>query len=319
MKYWLAILALFCRLAAADPLAEDRAVAFTFDDLPFAAVPSEDDAYLAGMTQRLLDSVRQAGAPAVGFVNEKKLYREGQLDPARVDLLRSWLKAGFDLGNHTYSHLSLNQVPLKVFENDFLRGETVTRPLVQEEGHNLHWFRHPYLHVGKTDAEITEFQDFLTAHGYAIAPVTVNDSEWVFADAYAKAQEAGDAALAQRIGAAYIPYMSGVFDWAEKLTDDLFGHPIPQVLLLHANSLNADYFGQLAAMLRQRGYRFVTLAEALKDPAYSTPLQVTGLAGESWLERWSREAGLRPPPPPPVPGFVMQQAGRNAMAMDRGY
>jgi peptidoglycan/xylan/chitin deacetylase (PgdA/CDA1 family) len=319
MKYWLAILALICHLASAAPLAEDRTVAFTFDDLPFAAVPSQDDAYLTGMTQRLLDGVRQAGAPAVGFVNEKKLYREGQLDTARVDMLRDWLKAGFDLGNHAYSHISLNQVPLQVFENDLLRGETVTRPLVREEGHTLHWFRHPYLHIGKTNAEIEEFQRFLTAHDYAIAPVTINDSEWVFADAYAKAQEAGDAALAQRIGAAYIPYMNGVFAWAEKLTDDLFGHPIPQVLLLHANSLNADHFGQLAAMLKQRGYRFVSLAEALKDPAYSTPLQVTGLAGESWLERWSREAGLRPLPPPPVPGFVIQQAGRGAMAMDRGY
>jgi peptidoglycan/xylan/chitin deacetylase (PgdA/CDA1 family) len=319
MKYWLTALILFCQLAPAAPLPADRAVAFTFDDLPFAAVPSEDDSYLADMTQRLLHSLRQADAPAVGFVNERKLYVEGQLDPARVELLRSWLKAGFDLGNHTYSHVSLNQVPLHAFENDLLRGETVTRPLVQEEGHSLHWFRHPYLHIGKDAATISAFDSFLKEHGYAVAPVTVNDSEWVFAAAYAKAQVQGDPALAQRIGTAYVTYMAGVFAWAEQLTDDLFGHPIPQVLLLHANSLNADHFGQLAAMLKQRGYRFVSLADALKDPAYSAALTADGLEGESWLEHWSRNAGLRPLPPPPVPGFVLQQAGRAALTMDRGY
>lgn len=286
-----------------------RAVAITFDDLPFASAPTKDDAYLEKMTARLLHSLQANQVPAVGFVNEMKLYREGALDPIRVDMLRSWIRAGFELGNHTYSHPSLNRVPLEAFEADLLRGETVIRPLMQRSGKILRWFRHPFLHQGTTPEVRTAFRDFLAAHGYVVAPVTVNNSEWVFAAAYARAQADGDEAAARRIGAAYVPYMEAVFAQAEQLALDLFGRPIRHVLVLHANSLNADYFDALAAMLRQRGYRFITLDDALQDSAYASPLGITGIEGESWLDNWSRQAGLRPSPPPPVPGFVKHWAG----------
>jgi peptidoglycan/xylan/chitin deacetylase (PgdA/CDA1 family) len=295
--------------AAAAPIPPARAVAITFDDLPFAAVPTEDDTQLETMTARLLHSLQAERVPAVGFVNEAKLTRDGTLDPLRVDLLRNWIKAGFELGNHTYSHPSLNRIPLDAFEADLLRGETVIRPLMQRSGKPLRWFRHPFLHQGTSPEVRAAFQDFLAAHGYTVAPVTVNSSEWIFAAAYARAQAQGDADAARRIGDAYAPYMQAVFAQAEQLALDLFGHPIRHVLVLHANSLNADYFDALAAMLRQRGYRFITLDDALKDSAYASPLGISGIEGESWLEIWSRQAGLRPSQPPPVPGFVKHWAG----------
>ena len=302
--------------AAAAPMPPARAVAITFDDLPFAAVPTEDDTQLETMTARLLHSLQAEQVPAVGFVNEAKLTRDGTLDPRRVDLLRSWIKAGFELGNHTSSHPSLNRIPLDAFEADLLRGETVTRPLMQRAGKPLRWFRHPFLHQGATPEVRRAFQDFLAAHGYTVAPVTVNSAEWVFAAAYSRAQAQGDADAARRIGDAYVPYMQAVFAQAEQLALDLFGRPIAHVLVLHANALNADYFDALAAMLRQRGYRFVSLDEALRDSAYASPPGSSGVEGESWLEGWARQAGLRPPLPPPVPGFVTQWAGAAAL---RGY
>ena len=302
--------------AAAAPMPPARAVAITFDDLPFAAVPTEDDTQLETMTARLLHSLQAEQVPAVGFVNEAKLTRDGTLDPRRVDLLRSWIKAGFELGNHTYSHPSLNRIPLDAFEADLLQGETVTRPLMQREGKTLRWFRHPFLHQGATPEVRRAFQDFLAAHGYAVAPVTVNSAEWVFAAAYSQAQAQGDEDAARRIGAAYVPYMQAVFAQAEQLALDLFGRPIAHVLVLHANALNADYFDALAAMLKQRGYRFISLDDALRDSAYASPPGSSGVEGESWLEGWARQAGLRPPTPPPVPGFVTQWAGAAAL---RGY
>ena len=302
--------------AAAAPMPPARAVAITFDDLPFAAVPTEDDTQLETVTARLLHSLQAAQVPVVGFVNEAKLTRDGTLDPRRVGLLQSWIKAGFELGNHTYSHPSLNRIPLDAFEADLLRGETITRPLMQRAGKPLRWFRHPFLHQGATPEVRTAFQDFLAAHAYVVAPVTVNSAEWVFAAAYSRAQAQGDDDAARRIGDAYVPYMQAVFAQAEQLALDLFGRPIAHVLVLHANTLNADYFDALAAMLRQRGYRFISLDEALRDSAYASPPGSSNVEGESWLEGWARQAGLRPPLPPPVPGFVTQWAGAAAL---RGY
>jgi len=316
MKSWLLVLSLFLPVAASAQMPVERAVAVTFDDLPFASVPAEDDATLAGMTGRLLQSLQAAQVPAVGFVNESKLYREGSLEPARVELLRRWLDAGFELGNHTHSHLSLNRVPLDSFQADVLRGETVTRSLMDGAGRPLRWFRHPFLHLGKTAEVRAGFADFLAARGYRVAPVTVNNSEWIFAVAYARAQAQGDAESARRIGDAYVPYMEAAFARAEQLALDLFGRGIPHVLVLHANALNADRFSALAAMLRQRGYRFVTLDEALSDRAYVSALGLGAHEGESWLENWSRAAGLRPSQQAAVPAFVTQWAGPAAY---RGY
>lgn len=303
--------------AAAQPVAQ-RAVAITFDDLPYAsvAVPSEDDAALADLTARLLQQLRAANVPAVGFVNESRLAREGSAVPARVDLLRRWLDAGHELGNHTHAHVSLNRVSLDSFTANVLQGETVTRPLANAAGRPLRWFRHPYLHVGKSPAVRDGAEAFLAAHGYRVAPVTVNPSEWVFAVAYARALAQGNAEAAQRIADAYVPYMAAEFARAEQLALDRFGRPIPQVLVLHANALNADHFAALAAMLQQRGYRFVTLDAALQDRAYASPLGAAGLEGESWLEHWARAGGLRPAEPPAVPGFVRQWAGPAAYRGD---
>ena len=103
----LCLLLLLPSLATAAALPQP-AVAVTFDDLPYAAVASDDDAALASMTARLVHRLQAEQVPAVGFVNEAKLHRDGELDPARVVLLRTWLDAGFELGNHTYSHPSLD-------------------------------------------------------------------------------------------------------------------------------------------------------------------------------------------------------------------
>lgn len=315
MTRLLLCLLLWVPLAAAQS-AVQRTMAITFDDLPYASVPSEDDAALADLTARLLHPLRAAAIPAVGFVNESRLYREGSLVPARVDLLQAWLDAGHELGNHTHSHVSLNRVPFDAFTANLLQGETVTRPLAQAAGRPLRWFRPPYLHLGQTAAVRAQFDAFLAARGYRVAPVTVNHSEWVFAVAYSRAQTQGNAEAAQRIAEAYLPYMEAELARAEQLALDRFGRPIPHVLLLHANALNADHVGALAARLQQRGYRFVTLDAALQDSAYATPLGTTLIEGESWLEHWARAAGLRPEQPPAVPGFVRQWAGPAAY---RGY
>jgi len=200
----LLLIFLLLPVAAAAQVPAQRAVSITFDDLPFASVPAEDSEFFRRMTARLLQGLQADRVPAVGFVNETKLYRAGDPDPARVDLLHSWLKAGFELGNHTYSHPSLNRVALDVFEADLLRGEAVTRALMQSEGRSLRWFRPPFLHLGKTPAVRTALEEFLAAHGYGLAPVTVNSSEWVFGAAYARAQAQGDLADARRIGDAYV-------------------------------------------------------------------------------------------------------------------
>lgn len=291
--------ALLAALAAQAPAQTARQVAVTFDDLPTPQGELED---MRRITTRLLESVRRNKVPAVGFVNERKLYRRGEMD-ARTDLLRAWLDAGLELGNHTFSHINLQRAPLEEYKDDVLRGETVTRMLLTERGMKLRYFRHPFLFTGTTPEYKKGLAEFLAARGYTVAPVTVDNGDYIFADVYLKAKKRGDSETAKRVADAYVPYMESVFEHFERLAAETFGREVKHILLLHANEINADRFDELAAMMKRRGYAFVTLEEALQDPAYreTDALYKNGI---SWLHRWRMAKGMPTKWEPEVPKFV---------------
>jgi peptidoglycan/xylan/chitin deacetylase (PgdA/CDA1 family) len=305
------LLALFAAsILAAAPA---RQVAVTFDDLPGVSVVGDGLPALEAMTARLLARF-PAGVPVVGFVNEGKLApAPGQApEPARIALLAQWLAAGVELGNHTYSHPDLHHVTADAFEADVVQGEDVTRRLAAARGRRLRYFRHPYLHTGRDLETKRRVEAFLAARAYTIAPVTHDNAEWIFARAYANAGTRADPAAAQSIAEAYVSYMDAKFDYFERQSRALFGREIPQVLLLHANSLNADHFGSLVRMMEARGYGFVTLGDAIADEAYRSPDTYTGPGGITWLHRWALTRGgkaLVLPGEPQTPAFVYREAG----------
>lgn len=313
----LRILLLAAALAACIPAADvisqtvstERAVAITFDDLPAtgAGMVRNDPAGLREMTRKLLAAVREHNVPAIGFVNEGKLFHPGATREdaeGRVAVLRMWLEAGLELGNHTYSHRDLNVTPLQEFQADVVRGETVTRKLSQAAGKPLRYFRHPFLHVGERLEKRRAFETFLSAHGYTVAPVTVDNDDFVYAAAYARALRRGDAAAAERIGDDYLRYIDEVFAFFEAATRQVVGRDIPHVLILHANSLNGDRFGEVARAIARRGYRFIPLEDALRDEAYRRPDTFVGAPSNSWLNHWEITAGRGPIPTPPPPEWV---------------
>jgi peptidoglycan/xylan/chitin deacetylase (PgdA/CDA1 family) len=273
-------------LALAQPPA--REVAITFDDLPIAGVLPRDIASSRALTDKLLRAITAHHVPVVAFVNEGKLAGAGGgVDPDRVALLRRWLDAGLELGNHTYSHADFHTTPLADFEADVIKGEATTRRLLEERGRTLRFFRHPFLHTGRDLATRAAFERFLAERGYRIAPVTIDNDEYIFAGAYDRTLQHGGRATARRIADAYVPYMAAKVAYFERNQQELFGRPIRHVLLVHANMLNAERFGDLAAMFERRGYRFITLDRALEDPAYAAEDTYAGGGGITWLHRWA--------------------------------
>jgi len=307
-----ALLAGLTSAAVAVPLpAQGLEVALTFDDLP-ANCTVDDFEVHASLTRDLLRALAAAGIEATAFVNEVKLEEAGLVADRRVALLEAWLEGGHTLGNHSYSHPSLFTTPLEAFEQDVLDGERVLRPLLQARGTTPRYFRHPFLNTGPTIEVRDAFVEFLDAHGYAVAPVTIDNHEWIYARAYDRALDAADGELAERLGEAYIDYMDEVVAYYEAQSEAFLGRQIKQVLLLHANRLNAARLPELIAGLRKRGYRFVTLESALEDSAYDLPDAYAGRGGITWLHRWALTAGKRGEffaGEPPAPAWVSAAAG----------
>jgi hypothetical protein len=98
--------------------------------------------------------------------------------------------------------------------------------------------------------------------------------------------------------------MDEVFSFFEDVSRRTIGREIAQVLILHANSLNADRFGAVANAIVRRGYRFVTLADALEDPAYRRADNFVGAPSNSWFSHWEVTAGRRPIPTPVPPAWI---------------
>jgi peptidoglycan/xylan/chitin deacetylase (PgdA/CDA1 family) len=279
-------------------------MAVTFDDLPAQGFERGTATIEHDINKRIVATVKKRRIPAVAFVNEQGLETGGRVDPKKVASLSLWLDAGLELGNHTYSHPSLHKVPLEQYLREIADGERVTRPLVEGRGGTYQWFRHPYLQTGRDLETKHAVETYLADHGYRVAPVTIDNSEWVFARAYASTK---DPATKKKIGATYLDYMMRVVAYYEKQSELLFGRQIPQVLLVHANSLNAEYFDDLADRIVARGYRWVALADAVADEAYRSPDAFVGNGGITWLHRWALTRGgkeLIVPDEPTVPEWV---------------
>jgi len=293
--------------AQQPPAVPQRRIAVTIDDLPAGAANVMTAAEITAMTSRLLATLQQQKIPVVGFVNERKLYYKwGEVDE-RIKALNMWLDAGFDLGNHTYAHTSLNRAGLKDFEDSLIQGESVTKLLLAQHNKTMRYFRHPYLDTGRDLQTRREAEAFLVARGYRIAPVTIDAWDWNFSSIYDDAKKRGDTALQQEVVKAYLAYHAQVFDFEEKLSRDLLGYEPKQILLLHANNLEAEHIGELMDMIRKRGYQFITLEDALSDDAYGSPDTFVGEEGRGWLEHWAITRGQ---PPKGYPTFPADMAAR---------
>ncbi len=311
------VLAGLCLTAAVHAATPDRRIALTIDDLPWQRLDERAEPELAARHAQLLAALKAADIPVVGFVNEGKLEQDGVLQPARVQMLRDWRDAGFELGNHTWGHVDLHAIGLPAYEQDILRGEATLRPLLAERGQAPRWFRHPYLRAGQSPQERAALGAFLARHGYRVAPVTVDNSEWIWAFAYDRVRETETDPLRReakllQLRRGYVPYMLNKLDYYERQSQQLLGRLTAQVWLIHANALNADSVGELVAATRRRGYRFIALERALQDPAYQHADGYNGAGGISWIQRWAM-AENQPRSfyagEPPVPRWVMQQAG----------
>jgi peptidoglycan-N-acetylglucosamine deacetylase len=290
----------------------ERRLAITMDDLPGAMPASDSDVGALRDVQRYNSSItavfRKHHVAAIGFVNEAKVQVAGERD-ARAALLKLWIDAGLDLGNHTYSHPNFSTTPVQQYEDETIRGNVITGSLLAAAGKKERYFRHPYLSTGATAEAKSEFEAFLESRGYQIAPVTVENADYAFNDVLTAALAANDKSRAEKARTEYRAFTKTAFEFYEDASQKLFGREIPQTLLIHDNEINSEMLDTLLTDMEQRGYRFISLDEAMSDPAYATPDHFVGPVGISWIDRWKVALGGQPDyeHDPDPPDWIMQE------------
>lgn len=276
-----------------NPSVIQKEVCFTIDDLPVVSYGISDNDYLRDITQKLISKFDAYKIPAIGFVNERKIYRNGKVDSLQLSLLKLWYQNGYEIGNHTYSHISYHKSSFEDFTADVLKGEKISRQLGKEFNSELKYFRHPFLHAGNSKEKYDLLNTFLKEKGYIVAPISIDNGDYLFASAYAKAEKKKDSKAMSLIGDTYIKYMEEKIIFFEEQSDKLFGRNIKHTLLIHASKLNAEYLDELAQMYLDNGYTFISLSKALEDKAYTTEITKFGNYGISWIDRWALSQGKK--------------------------
>lgn len=236
--------------------AQDREIAITIDDLPLVASKMNTPGNQQRSTERfmrIIQALTDNQVPATGFVIA------GSISKGQWEFLEQFHNAGLVIGNHTYSHLNLNQMSAERYIADLDKADKILAPLMTEQK----YFRYPYLAEGnkKTKPAVLSY---LASHHYTIAPVTIDSKDFRFNEQLYKVPYHSREAYIGKMKAGYLAYI-----WKQTLQAERFakGKPVKQILLIHANLLNSYALEDIIQMYKKNGYKFITLTEALQNPA----------------------------------------------------
>ncbi|HEX3556639.1 MAG TPA: SgcJ/EcaC family oxidoreductase, partial [Thermoanaerobaculia bacterium] len=276
----LALLAGSSIIGAGGTGSSGRPLLISVDDLPVAGGgihTSPDEREL--ITRGLLAALAKHHVPAVGLV----IWGNVKTGDDRV-LLRRWLAAGHELGNHSASHLDLTTTAAEAYAADVEAGRAgLAGFLAGEDDRKLRFFRFPFLDEGDTQAKLDALRAYLGRSGQRNLPVTIDDQDWEFEKPWVEARRKGDTQEMERVGEQYQESLHVEVRDQEAKGDRLFGRPVPQILLLHANEVGAAQWDRLFTWLEARGDRFAPVDEVLADPVFTQDPHYLGPSGfGSW-------------------------------------
>jgi len=250
-------LALSMSIVACTSFAEMKEIAITIDDLPLVASKMNTPGNQQRSTERfskIIETLRENQVPAIGFVIG------GAIEKGQWQFLEDFRHAGLMVGNHTYSHRSLNQIGADNYIADIERADHVLAPVLTEPK----YFRYPYLAEGNKESK-PKVLEYLTEHHYTVAPVTIDSKDFEFNEqAYKVPFRSREAYILKTLKPRYLAYIR---EQTQKAESRAKGQPVKQILLVHANLLNSYLLGDVIQYYKDSGYKFISLTAALENPA----------------------------------------------------
>ncbi|WP_340075635.1 polysaccharide deacetylase family protein [Leptobacterium sp. I13] len=272
-------------LLATYPVYAQKQVAITIDDIP--------NTKNEGVSVQFLKELDNLQIPIAIFINENRIYHSDTII-GNYALLNEWAKRTYvTLGNHSYSHLRYSKVGYEEFSRDVIKGEVITNELAKKYHKELQYFRFPYNDLGKDSIQSDSIKTFLKKNHYTITPFTIESADWLFNELYIHYLNKNLTEDAKRVANAYIEYTVSLFKHFENSSLSNYGRHIKHIYLCHDNLLNAHYLKELITKLKDQGYSFISLDNAMRDNIYNATNYYHGKWGFSWIYRWMKDKSER--------------------------
>jgi peptidoglycan/xylan/chitin deacetylase (PgdA/CDA1 family) len=267
----LSLLAALCAAATLARGQEPKQMAITLDDLPFAYGRHLTDAEQREAVTRVLAMLDRQRVTATVFVIGRSVT------DANRGLVDAFARAGHVVGSHSFSHPDLGAVSAEDYILDIQKGEEAIKPWLK----GVQYFRYPFLRQGNTVEKRDAVLSWMASRGIVVAPVTIDNDDYVFNQRLVDAKAAGRAI---DVRDAYLDHMVEAAANYDAKARAKVGRPVRQVLLLHMNYLNSLYLDDLLQRFRNAGWSFITFEEALKDDVYRLKYDYVGVQGAGHLD-----------------------------------
>ncbi|MBV9762681.1 MAG: polysaccharide deacetylase family protein [Acidobacteriaceae bacterium] len=235
------------------------------------------------VNRSLIDLFDKHGVRIILFVTASHVE-----DPSGRKLLNEWVDAGHTIGNHTYSHHTINarDRTLKDFETDVLEAEKILQPFATYQ----RIFRFPALKEGNSVEVRDGMRDFLRAHGFFNGRVTVDASDWYYAERLQSRLRIDPAFDASRFMDPYVQHIRDRSLYYDNLAREVLGRSPRHTLLVHYSFLNSQFLRNVLDMYRVLNWRVISSSDAFRDPVFRAEPK-TVPAGESLIWALAKETG----------------------------
>jgi peptidoglycan/xylan/chitin deacetylase (PgdA/CDA1 family) len=262
-------------------------VAITVDDLPsHSGAPAGTDR--VELARRMVAVLKAHNVPEVyGFLNAGRSPDDLKL----MEVARVWIAGGYPLGNHTYSHKSLNEISVDEFKSEIEKNEPILRSLSGER--DWKYFRYPYLREGDSLEKRNAIRDFLKTKGYKIAQVTIDWEDWSWNEPFARCTDKKDEKKIDWLRKTYIDNAVAKLHEADYLAKKLFKRTVAQIVLLHIGAFDTEMLDRLLARYEKEGVEFIPLSKAVKDAIYEFDPKVVGPWGSEFTYQVMKSRGIK--------------------------
>ena len=264
-----------------------QSIAFTFDDGPKV----EKDARMNPSERNtlLLQQLKGHGIKSALFITIKGLDEEG------LALARKWGEEGHMIGNHTVTHpfFSNSKTTLQSFEQELLGCDSIIRNM---PGYSKR-FRFPFLNEGDTKEKRDGFRAFMKSIRYNPAPVSIDASDWYYNSRLLSKLNENPSINIEPYRKAYLNHLWNRACYYDSLSKQVLGHSVKHILLLHHNTINAMFLGDIIRMFQEKKWKVIDAQKAFRDPVYKMEPNILP-AGQSIIWELAKEKsfkGLRYP------------------------